>query len=92
MGKGQAWVNGHTIGRFWDAASDSNACNQTACDWSGFFNSEKCLTDCGSLSQSYYHVPKDWLLPRGRVDPVEVVLFEERGGDPSGVQLVLIQP
>uniref|UniRef100_A0A9I9CNR8 Beta-galactosidase n=1 Tax=Cucumis melo TaxID=3656 RepID=A0A9I9CNR8_CUCME len=47
MGKGQAWVNGHHIGRYWSAVSPKDGCAK--CDYRGAYNSGK------------YHIPRSWL-------------------------------
>lgn len=39
----------------------------------------------GNYTQAYYHIPRDYLSPPGEVNVV--VIFEERGGDPSTVQI-----
>jgi hypothetical protein len=94
MGKGYAWITTeeeitNSIGRYWDASSNSIEC--PTCEWIGPFDSNKCPVGCSGPSQSYYHIPKDWII--GEADPsdLEIVLFEERGGDPSGVKLVLLK-
>ncbi|KAF5941912.1 hypothetical protein HYC85_019554 [Camellia sinensis] len=48
MGKGQAWVNGHHIGRYWTLVAPKDGC-QEICDYRGTYNSDK------------YHVPRSWL-------------------------------
>ena len=88
MGKGAAWVNGHPIGRYWDVKSDASLCKP--CSPSGAFFDKKCLTKCGEASQEYYHVPKDWLVSDSGFQDVELVLFEEIGGDPSAIELVML--
>lgn len=88
MGKGRAWVNGQPIGRYWDVMSES-FCRD--CEYNGPFNEHKCVTKCGEPSQEYYHVPMDWILDaRGLPRDVAIVLFEEKGGDPSGIELVAL--
>ncbi|XP_024518549.1 beta-galactosidase 8 isoform X1 [Selaginella moellendorffii] len=85
MGKGQAWINGQSIGRFWPSlrAPDTAGCPQT-CDYRGSYSSSKCRSGCGQPSQRWYHVPRSWLQDSGNL----VVLFEEEGGKPSGVSFV----
>ncbi|VFQ96605.1 unnamed protein product [Cuscuta campestris] len=80
MGKGEAWVNGESIGRYWPAytASTTGACTNS-CNYKGHYDDRKCLKDCGKPSQTFYHVPRSWLKPSGNV----LVLFEETGGDPT---------
>lgn len=88
MGKGQVWVNGHAVGRYWDTYY-SSGCD--ACPWSGAFFSDKCLVNCGAASQEYYHVPQDWIISSdGKPRDTQITLFEERGGDPTGIQLILL--
>ena len=85
MGKGHAFVNGHSIGRYWDIKSDPDCldmCNP------GYYSPDYCLKDCGKPSQEYYHVPANWILEQQEI--VEIVLFEEKGGDPTQVKLLLI--
>ncbi|WRX34410.1 D-galactoside/L-rhamnose binding SUEL lectin domain - like 10 [Theobroma cacao] len=79
MGKGEAWVNGQSIGRYWPAyVSRSGGCTDS-CNYRGSYNSNKCLKNCGKPSQQLYHVPRSWLQPSGNI----LVLFEELGGDPT---------
>jgi hypothetical protein len=52
MGKGQAWVNGEHIGRFWPSVRAPQwGCSQ--CDYRGAYNPDKCLTNCGEPSQRW---------------------------------------
>lgn len=83
MGKGQAWVNGQSIGRYWPSYIAEGSCSD-GCSYEGTYRSHKCVTNCGQSSQRWYHVPRSWLQPSGNV----LVLFEEIGGSPSGVSLV----
>uniref|UniRef100_A0A7N2LVH0 beta-galactosidase n=1 Tax=Quercus lobata TaxID=97700 RepID=A0A7N2LVH0_QUELO len=47
MGKGQAWVNGQSIGRYWTVyLSPSTGCTDN-CDYRGTYDPYKCLKDCG---------------------------------------------
>nr|CAB3468249.1 unnamed protein product [Digitaria exilis] len=82
MGKGQAWVNGHNIGRYWTYEASGDGCG--GCGYAGTYRETKCQTNCGDISQRYYHVPRSWLNPRGNL----LVVLEEFGGDLSGVKLV----
>ncbi|RDX77338.1 Beta-galactosidase 7, partial [Mucuna pruriens] len=57
LGKGHAWVNGHSIGRYWSSwISVTNGCSDT-CDYRGKYVKEKCNSNCGNPSQRWYHVP-----------------------------------
>ncbi|XVE99945.1 hypothetical protein REPUB_Repub03eG0243800 [Reevesia pubescens] len=81
MGKGHAWINGNSIGRFWPAQiTDSNGCNEE-CDYRGKYKDNKCLTNCGNPSQRWYHLPRSFLNRNINT----LILFEEIGGDPSQV-------
>lgn len=53
MGKGQAWVNGHHIGRYWTLVAPKDGC-QSTCDYRGTYNSGKCVTNCGNPTQIWY--------------------------------------
>lgn len=81
LGKGEAWVNGQSIGRYWPMYNAPNGGCTSSCNYRGSFTSNKCLKDCGKPSQLLYHVPRDWLKPSGNI----LVLFEEVGGDPTQI-------
>ncbi|KAG5089440.1 hypothetical protein JHK86_002052 [Glycine max] len=81
MGKGQIWINGLSIGRYWTALAAGN-CN--GCSYAGTFRPPKCQVGCGQPTQRWYHVPRSWLKP----DHNLLVVFEELGGDPSKISLV----
>ncbi|XVE97989.1 hypothetical protein REPUB_Repub03eG0066600 [Reevesia pubescens] len=82
MGKGQVWINGQSIGRNWPGYIARGGCG--ACDYAGTYTDKKCRTNCGEPSQRWYHVPRSWVKPSGNL----LVVFEEWGGDPSGIALV----
>ncbi|EEF48062.1 beta-galactosidase, putative [Ricinus communis] len=82
MGKGQIWVNGQSIGRHWPAYTARGSCS--ACNYAGTYDDKKCRSNCGEPSQRWYHVPRSWLNPSGNL----LVVFEEWGGEPSGISLV----
>ncbi|PSS18059.1 Beta-galactosidase [Actinidia chinensis var. chinensis] len=82
MGKGQIWINGQSIGRYWPGYKASGNCG--GCNYAGWFNEKKCLRNCGEASQRWYHVPRSWLHPQGNL----LVVFEEWGGNPYGISLV----
>ncbi|GAB4846773.1 Beta-galactosidase 7 [Ancistrocladus abbreviatus] len=80
LGKGLAWVNGHSIGKYWPSfKSEEDGCNLDACDYRGSYSSNKCDYNCGQPTQRWYHVPRSWL----NDDENTLVLFEEFGGNPS---------
>uniref|UniRef100_A0A6N2MX78 Beta-galactosidase n=1 Tax=Salix viminalis TaxID=40686 RepID=A0A6N2MX78_SALVM len=75
MGKGHAWVNGNSLGRFWPTlTADPNGCDGK-CDYRGQYKENKCL----------YHVPRSFL----NNGPNTLILFEEIGGNPSNVSFQL---
>ncbi|KAI3451011.1 hypothetical protein Pfo_007676 [Paulownia fortunei] len=81
MGKGQLWVNGQSLGRYWTAYAAGN-CN--GCSYTGIFKPSKCQLGCGQPTQRWYHLPRSWLKPTQNL----LVLFEELGGDSTRVTLV----
>ncbi|KAK4722997.1 hypothetical protein R3W88_013230 [Solanum pinnatisectum] len=81
MGKGQVWINGQSIGRYWTASANGK------CDdfhYAGTYRQTKCQLGCGQPTQKWYHVPRSWLKPTQNL----LVLFEEIGGDVSRILLV----
>ncbi|KAL0904016.1 hypothetical protein M5K25_026085 [Dendrobium thyrsiflorum] len=82
MGKGQIWINGESIGRYFPAYKASGSCG--SCDYRGTYSEKKCPSNCGESSQRWYHLPRSWLKPTGNL----LVVFEEWGGDPSKISLV----
>ncbi|GAV66382.1 Glyco_hydro_35 domain-containing protein/Gal_Lectin domain-containing protein [Cephalotus follicularis] len=81
LGKGEAWVNEQSIGRYWPTyIAQSNGCTNS-CNHRGAYGSSKCLKNCGKPSQQLYHVPRSWLQPSGNT----LVLFEQMGGDPTQI-------
>ncbi|KAG6620967.1 hypothetical protein I3842_Q048200 [Carya illinoinensis] len=79
LGKGEAWVNGQSIGRYWPVYASPNDGCAASCNYRGPYGSTKCLRNCGKPSQTLYHVPRSWLQSSGNT----LVLFEEIGGDPT---------
>jgi hypothetical protein len=84
MGKGIAWVNGQSIGRYWPTYISSQSGCTDFCDYRGTYSSSKCERNCGQPSQNLYHVPRSWIQPTGNV----LVLFEEVGGDPTQISFM----
>ncbi|KAM7486073.1 hypothetical protein LguiA_002082 [Lonicera macranthoides] len=85
MGKGQAWVNGHHIGRYWNLVAPKDGCQET-CDYRGAYDSDKCTTNCGEPTQIRYHIPRSWLQRTKNL----LVLFEETGGNPFEITVKLV--
>ncbi|XP_042024656.1 beta-galactosidase 3-like [Salvia splendens] len=81
MGKGELWVNGESLGRYWTEYAAGN-CN--GCSYAGVYKPPKCQIGCGKPTQRWYHLPRSWLKPKRNL----LVLFEELGGDPKGITLV----
>ncbi|KAK2660605.1 hypothetical protein Ddye_007138 [Dipteronia dyeriana] len=81
MGKGQAWINGQSIGRYWMAYAKGDCSD---CSYSGTYRPTKCQRGCGRPTQRWYHVPRSWLKPTKNL----LVVFEELGGDASQISLV----
>lgn len=52
MGKGQVWLNGQNLGRYWPAyKAASGKCEN--CDYAGTYNENKCRSNCGEASQRW---------------------------------------
>ncbi|KAI8533047.1 hypothetical protein RHMOL_Rhmol11G0265500 [Rhododendron molle] len=81
MGKGQIWINGQNIGRYWTLYANGNC---TQCSYSGHYKPTKCQLGCGQPTQRWYHVPRSWLKPTHN----QLVVFEELLGDVSRISLV----
>ncbi|KAJ0018838.1 hypothetical protein Pint_10715 [Pistacia integerrima] len=91
MGKGQAWVDGQSIGRYWPAyLSPSTGCTEY-CDYRGTHDPSTCQKGCGQPAQTFYeeitmsryHIPRTWVHPGENL----LVLHEELGGDPSKISV-----
>ncbi|ONK72499.1 uncharacterized protein A4U43_C04F20060 [Asparagus officinalis] len=82
MGKGQIWINGEHIGRYWTAWAPKEECND--CSYTGTYRPPKCQSGCGQPTQRWYHVPRSWLHRTKNL----MVIFEELGGDASKIALV----
>ncbi|CAK7336546.1 unnamed protein product [Dovyalis caffra] len=82
MGKGLAWVNGNSIGRYWPSYIAEDGCSLDTCDYRGSYDNNKCVYNCGNPTQRWYHVPRSFFNENG---DNTLVLFEEFGGDPSSV-------
>ncbi|XP_076899289.1 beta-galactosidase 3-like [Bidens hawaiensis] len=81
MGKGEAWVNGQSIGRYWSTYANGDC---QGCHYAGTYRPLTCQLGCGQPTQRWYHVPRSWLKPSDNL----LVIFEELGGDLSKVSLV----
>ncbi|TYH85516.1 hypothetical protein ES332_D02G272300v1 [Gossypium tomentosum] len=81
MGKGQVWINGESIGRYWTISVNGNC---SGCSYVGAFRQTKCHFGCGGPTQQWYHVPRSWLKPTRN----SLVVFEEIGGDASKISIV----
>ncbi|KAK6144452.1 hypothetical protein DH2020_021272 [Rehmannia glutinosa] len=84
MGKGQAWINGQSIGRYWPTYTAPIGGCTNSCNYRGSFSPSKCMRNCGKPTQQFYHVPRSWLKPSANV----LVLFEEMGGDPTQISFL----
>jgi hypothetical protein len=50
MGKGQIWINGHSIGRYWTAYATGD-CKE--CSYAGSYRAPKCQSGCGQPTQRW---------------------------------------
>lgn len=53
LGKGQAWVNGQSLGRYWPAFMPPNDCGGGGCDYRGAYKSDRCLDGCDQPTQRW---------------------------------------
>ncbi|CAG7910776.1 unnamed protein product [Brassica rapa] len=83
LGKGEVWINGQSIGRYWPSFNSSEDGCTEECDYRGEYGSDKCAFMCGKPTQRWYHVPRSFLNDKGHNT---ITLFEEMGGDPSMVK------
>ncbi|XP_047970770.1 beta-galactosidase 3-like [Salvia hispanica] len=81
MGKGQVWINGQSIGRYWTTYAKGQC---SGCRYEGTYRQGKCQDGCGKPTQRWYHVPRSWLKPTQNL----LIVFEEIGGDASKISLV----
>ncbi|KAK9073281.1 hypothetical protein SSX86_007605 [Deinandra increscens subsp. villosa] len=81
MGRGQVWVNGQSLGRYWTVRANGT-CGR--CNYTGAFRPGNCQAGCGLPTQRWYHVPRSWLNPTQNL----LVLFEEVGGNVAKISLV----
>lgn len=51
MGKGQAWINGQGIGRYWSLWAPNGDCKE--CNYAGTYRSPKCQSGCGQPTQRW---------------------------------------
>ena len=84
LGKGLLWFNGHCMGRYYDIVAEGNC--PEVCDYRGAYSDGKCRYDCGVASLRLYHIPRAWLKGEGEAN--EVIVLEEKGGDPATVALI----
>eukprot|EP00123_Amoebidium_parasiticum_P017278 comp23780_c0_seq2/m.41251 comp23780_c0_seq2/g.41251 ORF comp23780_c0_seq2/g.41251 comp23780_c0_seq2/m.41251 type:complete len:438 (-) comp23780_c0_seq2:142-1455(-) len=89
FGKGQVWVNGHQLGRFWALKPCQGPCDVT-CDYRGSFNDKKCRGSCSALTQQYYHIPRDWMVA-GQSNTL-VILEEQLLGQPPATIEAVVYP
>lgn len=54
LGKGEAWVNGQSIGRYWPSYIAGDGCSDEPCDYRGSYDSDKCVYNCGQPTQRWY--------------------------------------
>lgn len=87
LSKGYAWINGNNIGRYWPSSIADEGCSLEACDYRGTYGPDKCAKNCGSSTQRYYHVPREFM----KDDDNVLVLFEEFGGNPSLVNFQTVR-
>jgi beta-galactosidase len=91
IGKGQVWLNGKMLGRYWNIlASEDGGCEACSLDYVGPYNADGCRSGCGLPSQRYYKVPTQWVNMNGMNT---IIFFDELGGQAplEAIQLVNIE-
>ncbi|KAG8380475.1 hypothetical protein BUALT_Bualt06G0019200 [Buddleja alternifolia] len=89
LGKGLAWVNGNSLGRYWPSyLATEEGCMTGPCDYRGSYYADKCNSNCGQPTQRWYHVPRSFM----NSDVNELILFEEFGGNPTLVNFQTMRP
>lgn len=53
MGKGLAWVNGNSLGRYWPSYIAGDGCSNDPCDYRGKYDGNKCDYNCGNPTQRW---------------------------------------
>ncbi|KAI8322136.1 hypothetical protein GQ54DRAFT_260554 [Martensiomyces pterosporus] len=95
MTKGQVWINGHHLGRYWlrraPEKRDHRPCQ--TCGFGGWYWPDNvCRQGCGEISQRYYHLPRSYLnLPQQGEEgaPLNVLyVLEEIDGKPEEIAVV----
>lgn len=51
MGKGQVWINGQSLGRYWTINAEGSC---STCSYSGTFRPPRCQFGCGHPTQQWY--------------------------------------
>ncbi|KAJ3099168.1 hypothetical protein HDU97_003363 [Phlyctochytrium planicorne] len=88
--RGHAWVNGRSIGRYWNVEErDREGCEVCGDRERRFEGDYSCPVKCSGGYQEWYHVPAEWALEEDGRD-VEVVVFDDGEGDPYGVYLTAL--
>lgn len=54
LGKGEAWVNGNSLGRYWPSyLAPEEGCSNEPCDYRGSYDNKKCVSNCGQPTQRW---------------------------------------
>ncbi|CAG8662419.1 5802_t:CDS:1 [Acaulospora colombiana] len=91
MRKGNVWVNGRHLGRYWLelATRPTDLRAREDQDYAGWYDPhKKCRIGYDVPSQRYYHIPLEWIKRGGKDRKNCVVLFEEWTGDPCEIRIV----
>ncbi|KAJ1725050.1 hypothetical protein LPJ61_005677, partial [Coemansia biformis] len=87
MTKGQLWINGHHLGRYWLRRAPSKESHRPcqSCSYGGWYGPDSmCRQRCGEPSQRYYHLPRSYLDPTGHN---VLYVLEELGGRPEDIAI-----
>ncbi|KAJ1889761.1 hypothetical protein LPJ66_007861 [Kickxella alabastrina] len=93
MTKGQLWINGQHLGRYWIRHAPPKRSHLACqlCNYGGWFWPDRvCRQKCGEISQQYYHLPRSYLrMPQpGQVSVRNTLyVFEELTGEPEKISV-----
>ncbi|KAJ2806579.1 hypothetical protein H4R20_001638 [Coemansia guatemalensis] len=97
MTKGQLWINGHHLGRYWLRRAPSKEHHRPCqrCEYSDWYSPDHmCRQLCGEISQRYYHLPRSYLnLPSASSRSVgpsginTLYVLEELDGHPERISI-----
>ncbi|PIA14730.1 hypothetical protein COEREDRAFT_82488 [Coemansia reversa NRRL 1564] len=97
MTKGQLWINGHHLGRYWLRRAPRKEHHEPCqkCVYNNWYSPDNmCRQHCGEITQRYYHLPRSYLnLPSANYRNLKLSGFntlyvlEELDGHPEHISI-----